>query len=263
MRLKDKVAVVTGAARGIGAAIAERFAAEGARVVVADMDPLAGDAVVGRIKAAGHEARFVACDVTRRDQVAALMDRALEAYGGLDVVCANAGIIHNTPFLELDDETFDRVIAVNLKGVFHTGQEAARRMVQRGIRGVIVNTASINAVIVPQGLAAYNASKGAVNQLTKTMGVELAPHGIRVNAIGPGSVATDLFRSAMLTDAGAMDRLRARTPLGRPAEPAEIAGAALFLATDDSAYFTGQTIYPDGGRLALSHVMPAGQGVET
>ncbi len=112
MRLKDKVAVVTGGARGIGAAICERFAAEGARVVVADMDPLAGDETVGRIKAADGKARFVACDVTRREQVSALMDRALEAYGSLDIVVANAGIIHNTPFLELDDATFDRVIAV-------------------------------------------------------------------------------------------------------------------------------------------------------
>lgn len=256
MRLLDKVAVVTGAARGIGAAIAERFAAEGARVVVADMDPLAGDETVGRIKAAGGEARFVACDVTSRAQVSSLMDRAIEAYGSLDVVVANAGIIHNTPFLELDDATFDRVIAVNLKGVFYTGQEAARRMVARGVKGIIVNTASVNAVIVPLGLAAYNASKGGVNQLTKTMAVELARHGIRVNAIGPGSVATDLFRAGTLTDPEAMDRVRSRTPLGRPAEPYEIAGAALFLATDDSAYFTGQTIYPDGGRLALSHVMP-------
>ena len=231
MRLQGKVAVITGAARGIGAAIAERFAAEGAKVVAADMDPLAGDETVGRIRAAGNEARFVGCDVTSRQQVAALMDRAIEAYGSLDVVVANAGIIHNTPFLELDDATFDRVIAVNLKGVFYTGQEAARRMVDRGIKGIIVNTASVNAVIVPLGLAAYNASKGGVNQLTKTMAVELARHGIRVNAIGPGSVATDLFRSAMLTDPEAMDRVRSRTPLGRPAEPSEIAGAALFLAT--------------------------------
>ena len=194
MRLKDKVAVVTGGARGIGAAICERFAAEGARVVVADMDPLAGDETVGRIKAADGKARFVACDVTRREQVSALMDRALEAYGSLDIVVANAGIIHNTPFLELDDATFDRVIAVNLKGVFYTGQEAARRMVERGIKGIVINTASVNAVIVPIGLTAYNASKGGVNQLTKTMAVELARHGIRVNAIGPGSVATDPFR---------------------------------------------------------------------
>ena len=256
MRLQNKIAVITGAANGIGAATAVRFAAEGAKVVVSDRDPKAGDAVVAVIKASGGEARFQACDVTDRAQVAALMDCALDAYGSLDVVCANAGIIHNTPFLELDDATFDRVIAVNLKGVFYTGQEAARRMVDRGIKGIIVNTASVNAVIVPLGLAAYNASKGGVNQLTKTMAVELARHGIRVNAIGPGSVATDLFRSAMLTDPEAMDRVRSRTPLGRPAEPSEIAGAALFLATDDSAYFTGQTIYPDGGRLALSQVMP-------
>ncbi|NQW12281.1 MAG: SDR family oxidoreductase [Alphaproteobacteria bacterium] len=256
MRLQGKVAVITGAARGIGAAMAERFAAEGAKVVVADTDPMAGDETVGRIKTAGGEARFVACDVTDRSQVTALMDRALESYGSLDIVAANAGIIHNTPFLELDDATFDRVIAVNLKGVFLTGQEAARRMVERGIPGVIVNTASVNAVIVPYGLAAYNASKGGVGQLTKTMAIELAPHGIRVNAIGPGSVATDMFRSAILTDPGAMDRVKARTPLGRPAEPAEIAACALFLASDDASYMTGQTIYPDGGRLALSQVVP-------
>jgi NAD(P)-dependent dehydrogenase (short-subunit alcohol dehydrogenase family) len=256
MRLNNKVAVVTGAARGIGAAIAERFAAEGARVVVADIDPVVGDATVARIKATGGEARFVACDVTRRDQVSALMDRALEAYGSLDVVAANAGIIHNTPFLELDDETVDRILAVNVKGVFLTGQEAARRMVERGVKGAIVNTASVNAVIARAGLAAYNASKGAVNQLTKTMAVELAPYGIRVNAIGPGSVSTDLFRAGVMVDPTAMDALRLSTPLGRAADPSEIAGAALFLASDDSAYFTGQTIYPDGGRLALSQVMP-------
>ena len=246
---------------GVAAAAAAGAEAAAARtatamVVVADMDPLAGDETVGRIKAADGKARFVACDVTRREQMSALMDRALEAYGSLDIVVANAGIIHNTPFLELDDATFDRVIAVNLKGVFYTGQEAARRMVERGIKGIVINTASVNAVIVPIGLTAYNASKGGVNQLTKTMAVELARHGIRVNAIGPGSVATDLFRSAILTDPEAMDRVRSRTPLGRPAEPSEIAGAAMFLATDDSAYFTGQTIYPDGGRLALSQVMP-------
>ena len=250
MRLQDKIAVITGAARGIGAAMAERFAAEGAKVVVADVDPVVGDETVGRIKAEGGEARFVPCDVTDRAQVAALMDRTLEAYGSLDIAAANAGIIHNIPFLELDDATFDRVIAINLKGVFLTGQEAARRMVERGINGTIINTASDNAVIVPYGLAAYNASKGGVGQLTKTMAIELAPHGIRVNAIGPGSVATDMFRSAMLTDPEAMDRVRARTPLGRPAEPSEIAACALFLASEEASYITGADLLVDGGMSA-------------
>ncbi len=255
MRLEGKVAVVTGAARGIGAAIAKRFALEGAKVVVSDADPMAGDASVGAIKEAGGEARFINCDVSDRAQVAALMDRTLEAYGGLDIAVANAGVIHNHPFLELDDETFDRVIAVNLKGVFLTGQEAARRMVERGVQGRIVNTASVNSVIAPTGLAAYNASKGGVAQLTKTMAMDLADYGIRVNAIGPGSVATDLFRAGILTDNEAMRRVEMRTPMRRASEPDEMAGVALFLASDDSSYVTGQVIYADGGRLAQGHVI--------
>lgn len=255
MRLQGQVAVITGAARGIGAAIAKRFALEGARVVVSDADPMAGDASVGAIKEAGGEARFVACDVTDRAQVAALMDWTIDAYGGLDIAVANAGIIHNHPFLELDDATFDRVVAVNLKGVFMTGQEAARRMVARGTHGRIVNTASVNSVIAPSGLAAYNASKGGVAQLTKTMAMELADHGIRVNAIGPGSVATDMFRAAIMTDNEAMRRVEMRTPMRRASEPEEMAGVALFLASEDSSYVTGQVIYADGGRLAQGHVV--------
>lgn len=260
MRLANKVAVVTGAARGIGAAIARRFALEGAKVVVSDADPMVGDATVGAVREAGGEARFIACDVTDREQVAALMDRTIEAYGGLDIVVANAGIIHNTPFLELDDETFDRVIAVNLKGVFLTGQEAARRMVARGTPGRIVNTASVNSVIAPNSLAAYNASKGGVAQLTKTMAMELADHGIRVNAIGPGSVATDMLRAAIMTDNAAARRVEMRTPMRRPAEPDEMAGVAVFLASDDSSYVTGQVIYADGGRLSQGHVIEPRDG---
>jgi glucose 1-dehydrogenase len=256
MRLQNKIAVITGAANGIGAATAVRFAAEGAKVVVSDRDPKAGDAVVAAIKASGGEARFQACDVTDRAQVAALMECALDAYGSLDVVCANAGIIHSTPFLDLDDETWRRVLDVNLTGVFYTGQEGARRMVARGIKGAIVNTASVNAVIVPHKLAAYNASKGGVNQLTKTMAMDLAQYGIRVNAVGPGSVATDMFRSAMLQDPEGAERMRLRTPMERAAEPEEIAAAILFLASDDASYFTGQTIYPDGGRSAMAQIVP-------
>ncbi len=255
MRLQGQVAVVTGGARGIGAAIAARFAREGAKVVVADADPMAGDDAVGAIREAGGEARFVACDVTDRSQIAAALDRTIEAYGGLDVVVANAGVIHNTPFLELDDATFARVMDVNVTGVFLTGQEAARRMVARGTAGRIITLASVNSVIAPFGLTAYNTSKGAVAQLTKSMAIELADSGIRVNAIGPGSVATDMFRAGVLTDPQAMDRVEMRTPMRRPADPDEIAGIAMFLAIDDSAYVTGQVIYADGGRLPLAQVM--------
>lgn len=256
-RLDGKVAVVTGAANGIGRAIVERFVAEGASVMMADIDAEAGERAAREISGqTDGAARFRACDVSDRASVSALMDHALETFGGLDIVCANAGIIHSTPFLELDDETWRRVLDINLTGVFLTGQEAARRMVERGIKGAIVNTASVNAVIVPHGLAAYNASKGGVNQLTKTMAVDLAQYGIRVNAVGPGSVATDMLRSAMLSNPEGAERIRMRTPMERAAEPSEIASAILFLASDDASYFTGQTIYPDGGRLAMSQIVP-------
>lgn len=254
-RLQDKVAVVTGAARGIGKAVAEVFAREGASIVLADVEREAGAAAAEAIVAAGGAARFVACDVGDKGQVDDMVAAAVEAYGRLDVAVANAGVVAAKDFLELDEADWDRTLRVNLKGVFLTGQAAARQMVAQGGGGSIVNMSSINGVVAIPTIAPYVASKGGVNQLTKAMALSLAPHGIRVNAIGPGTIATEMGR-AVLSDPEKRRVALARTPLGRLGEPDEIGRAALFLAGADSSYMTGQTIYVDGGRLALNYTMP-------
>ena len=255
MRLKDKVAVVTGAAAGIGLACARRFAAEGAKVVLADIDAEKGRAAAAAIAESGAEARFIACDVGDKAQVDALIAGAAEAYGGLDCVIANAGIVHACDFLELAEEDFDRVIRVNLKGVFLTGQAAARQMVAQGRAGTIINMSSVNAVMAIPAITPYVVAKGGVNQLTKVMALALVDQGIRVNAIGPGSIMTEVFKS-VATDKAAMNKILSRIPMGRVGEPDEVASVAVFLASDDSSYITGQTIYPDGGRMALNYTVP-------
>jgi NAD(P)-dependent dehydrogenase (short-subunit alcohol dehydrogenase family) len=258
MRLKDKVTVVTGAAAGIGLACAKRFAAEGARVVVSDINAERGAAAAAEIADTGAEARFVACDVGDKAQVDALIAEAVSAYGGLDCAIANAGIVHACDFLDLEEADFDRVIRVNLKGVFLTGQAAARQMVAQGRGGTIINMSSVNAVMAIPAITPYVAAKGGVNQLTKVMSLSLIGHGIRVNAIGPGSINTEVFKT-VVTDKAAMNKILSRTPMGRVGEPDEIAKVAVFLASEDSSYITGQTIYPDGGRMALNYTVPVAE----
>ncbi len=255
MRLKDKVAVVTGAAAGIGLACARRFAAEGAKVVLADIDAEKGAAAAAAIAESGAEARFIACDVGDKAEVDAMIAGAAAAYGGLDCAIANAGIVHACEFLELAEEDFDRVIRVNLKGVFLTGQAAARQMVAQGRAGTIINMSSVNAVMAIPAITPYVVAKGGVNQLTKVMALALVDKGIRVNAIGPGSIMTEVFKT-VATDKAAMNKILSRTPMGRVGEPDEVASVAVFLASDDSSYITGQTIYPDGGRMALNYTVP-------
>jgi len=255
MRLENKVAVITGAARGIGLACAERFAAEGAKVVLSDVDVEKGEVAAEGLQARGADALFVRCDVGDKAQVEALMDSAIGAFAGLDCVVANAGIVHACDFLDLEEADFDRVIRVNLKGVFLTGQAAARRMVARGTHGTIVNMSSVNAVMAIPSITPYVVAKGGVAQLTKVMAISLAEAGIRVNAIGPGSIATELAQ-AVLDDPEKRRGALCRTPLGRFGEPSEVASVAFFLASADSSYITGQTIYPDGGRLALNYTVP-------
>ncbi len=255
MRLKGKVAIVTGAARGIGLACAKCFAAEGAKVVLSDQEEEAGEAAAEALQGEGAEALFVPCDVGDKAQVEALVERCVAAYGGLDVLVANAGIVKAADFLDFSEEDFDAVIRVNLKGVFLTGQAAARQMAAQGRGGAIVNMSSVNAVMAIPSITPYVAAKGGVNQLTKVMALSLADHGIRVNGIGPGSVATELAQS-VLSDPEKRRGALCRTPLGRFAEPEEIGRVAVFLACEDSSYITGQIIYPDGGRMALNYTVP-------
>jgi len=253
MRFEDQVVIVTGGASGIGRACAEAFAAEGAAVVVGDIDAAGGAAAVAGIEARGGRARFVSTDVGDGSQAQRLVDQTLEAFGRLDVLINNAGIIKTADFLEISEADFDAVLRVNLKGVFLVGQAAARAMVAQG-KGAIVNMSSANAVVAIPNQVPYVTSKGAVNQLTKVMALALADKGVRVNAIGPGSILTELLKVVM-HDEAARRRILSRTPMGRCGEPAEVAKVALFLASDDASYITGQCIYPDGGRLALNYTV--------
>jgi NAD(P)-dependent dehydrogenase (short-subunit alcohol dehydrogenase family) len=256
-QLDGKVALVTGAARGIGLAIARRYVAEGAKVVIADINEQAGAAEAARLGKAN--CLFVKTDVGDANDAANAVKATCAAFGGLDILVNNAGTIHGADFLDITEADFDRVLRVNLKGAFLVGQAAARQMVAQvkagKAGGAIINMSSVNAVVAIPNQVPYCVSKGGLDQLTKVMALALAPHGIRVNAIGPGSIMTEILK-AVATDKEAKRRLLARTPLGRIGEPDEVASVALFLASAEASYITGQTIYPDGGRLALNYTVP-------
>lgn len=264
MKLKQRVAVITGAAQGIGAACARAFADEGALVVVSDINEVGGTALVKDISAAGGMAIFCKADVGNQQEVQRLIAHAVEHFGRLDVLVNNAGIVHAAEFVDLTEEDFDRVLRVNLKGAFLCGQAAVRQMLAQpprtdarhsGQRGVVINMSSVNAVLSIANQVPYSVSKGALNQLTKVMAIGLAPQGIRVVGIGPGSIATEMLKSVVSTSEAAKARILSRTPLGRLGEPDEVARIAVFLASDDASYLTGTTLYPDGGRLALNYTM--------
>lgn len=258
MPLKDKVAIVSGAARGIGRACAERFAREGAKVVLADIDEEAGEAAAAEFNDAGGEAMFVECDVAERLDVRNLVAATLESWSQIDILINNAGVIDSAPFLELEEEEFERVLRTNLKGAFLLGQAASRQMVSQveagGPPGAIVNMSSINAVFGLPDHVAYAATKGGIAQLTKSMALALAPYAIRVNAIGPGSIMTPLMYE-VAKDQKQAQRMLSRTPMGRFGEPEEIAAIAVFLASEEASYVTGATVFADGGRLPLNYVV--------
>jgi glucose 1-dehydrogenase len=257
MQLENKVAIVTGGAHGIGLAIARRYVAEGAKVVIADVDAAAGEAAAKAIDAKRYS--FVRADVGDKGDADRLVEETLRRFDGLDVLVNNAGIVHGADFLDIEEADFDRVLRVNLKGAFLVGQAAARRMVAQVKAGkppgAIINMSSINAMVAIPNQVPYCVSKGGLAQLTKVMALSLAPYGVRANAIGPGSIMTDILK-AVGTDREAKRRILSRTPLGRIGEPEEIAAIAVFLACQDSSYITGQTVYADGGRLGLNYVVP-------
>jgi len=255
MRLKDKVAIITGAARGIGFACAKVFFDEGAKVVLGDVMTDIGPDAAKSLCPTGKRAVFVKCDVTNPADVQGLVDAAVKNFGGVDVAVANAGINAVKDFLDITLEDWNKVMAVNLTGTFLTVQAAARQMAKQGKGGSIITMSSCNAVMAIPTIAPYVASKGGINQLTRAAAISLATKGIRVNAIGPGSIATDMVKM-VAKDPAVKHAQMARTPLGRYGEPEEVGKVALFLATEDSSYITGQTIYPDGGRLALNYTVP-------
>jgi NAD(P)-dependent dehydrogenase (short-subunit alcohol dehydrogenase family) len=261
MLLAGKVAIVTGAAQGIGRACAERLAKEGAKVLLTDINAQKGEAAARDIAAAGGAAQFARCDVASEADVSAAIAVALEAHGRIDVVVNNAGILDDAPFLDLPVAEFDRILRVNLRGAFLMGQAAARQMVKQGApagcrqAGAIVNMSSINERFALPDHVAYSISKGGISQLTKAMAIALAPHGIRVNAVGPGTIETPLL-AGVIKDKAFREKVLSRTPIGRFGQPGEIAAIVAWLASEEASYVTGTTIFADGGRLPLNYVVP-------
>ncbi len=258
MKFSGKVVVITGAARGIGRACAERFLADGAKVVISDVD---GGALARTSSELGRpdHLRTVEADVSRRGDVDRLVAAAVKEFGRLDVMVNNAGVARNRDFLDITEAEFDDVMGINLKGAFFGVQAAARQMIAQGGGGVVVNMSSVNALLAIPSLATYAMSKGAMKQLTSVAAVALAPHRIRVVAVGPGTILTEMVANAIFSSDDARRSVLSRTPAGRCGEPSEIASVVAFLASDDASYITGQTIYPDGGRLILNYTVPVSE----
>ncbi|GAB3478731.1 SDR family NAD(P)-dependent oxidoreductase [Polaromonas eurypsychrophila] len=248
--LKGRVCIVTGGSQGIGEACARRFAREGAQVVIADMADAPGEALAAELGAL-----YIHCDVGDKAQVDAVVARTVQAHGRIDVLVNNAGIFRAAEFLEVSEADFDAVLRVNIKGSFLMGQAVARVMAQAG-SGNIVNMSSVNGVLAIPTIASYNVSKGGVNQLTRVMALALADKGIRVNAVAPGTIATELAAKAVLTSDEAKAKIMSRTPMKRLGEPSEIADVVAWLVSDAASYVTGEIVTVDGGRMTLNYTVP-------
>jgi len=258
--LSGRTCIVTGGAQGIGEACIRRFAREGAKVVIADVDD-----AHGRALAAELGGLYIHCDVGDKAQVDALVTQVVKAHGRIDVLVNNAGIFKAAEFLEVTEADFDAVLRVNLKGSFLMGQAVAREMARaqprsdasgHAVRGAIVNMSSVNGTLTIPTISSYNVSKGGINQLTRVMALALADQCIRVNAVAPGTIATELAAKAVLTSEEAKARIMSRTPMKRLGEPPEIADVVAWLASDAASYVTGEIVVVDGGRMTLNYTIP-------
>lgn len=254
--LGGRAYIITGGAQGIGQACAQRLAQEGARLALWDLASSPGEATAATLRQGGAQARFFACDVSQAGQVQQALADTLAWLGPVDGLVNNAGTFRAAPFLDITEADWDAVLDVNLKGSFLVGQAVARHLVQAGRPGAIVNMSSVNATLAIPSIASYNASKGGINQLTRVMALSLADHQIRVNAVAPGTIATELAARAVLDSPEARERIMSRTPLRRLGEPAEVADAVAYLLSDAASYVTGEILTVDGGRMALNYTLP-------
>jgi len=245
-RLAGQVAIVTGGGRGIGEVIARRLASEGAAIAILEIDPERGNSVAAALSRSGVRALSLPCDVTRRDEVSRAVDDVIAALGAVTILVNNAGIGRRAPFLDLSDEAWNAVLSVNLTGAFIVAQEVCRRMGKHG-RGSVVNLASAAAHMAHSEQSVYSVSKAGLEALTRVMAFELAPLGIRVNAVAPGTIATE-FLAGMLTEEAKAERVR-RIPAGRLGTPDEVASVVAFLVSDDARYMTGCSLPIDGGLI--------------
>ena len=252
--LAGRVIVITGAAQGIGQACARRLVQEGAAVALWDVADAAGQALALELQAAGKQALYCHCNVARAADVHAALQATQAALGAVQGLVNNAGIFKAADFLDITEADWDAVLDVNLKGSFLVGQAVAREMVKNG-GGAVVNMSSVNGMLAIPSIASYNASKGAINQLTRVMALALADQGVRVNAVAPGTIATELAAAAVLTSEAAQARIISRTPLKRLGEPREIANVVAFLLSDAASYMTGEIVVVDGGRMALNYTV--------
>ncbi len=247
MRLKDKIALVTGSSQGIGRAIALRFAEEGADVIINyNRNPQGAEEVQAEIEALGRRALIVQADLGKVADIKKLMSAATEHFGGLDILVNNAGLETHAPFWEVKEEDYDKVLNVNLKGVFFATQEFVRYLMMTKTRGKIVNISSVHEELPFPNFTAYCMSKGGLKMFTRNLSIELGPLGININNIAPGAIETPI-NSKLLNDPQKLGALLSQVPMGRLGRPGDVAGLAVFLASDDADYVTGSTYFVDGG----------------